>query len=166
MRREGKQILRQTDANSCLVCSLLFIIEKNTGQRFSESDERQLYFSSFGRCRESFVLSYLLAFKDCFPSLDITLTVDNEHYKKYLEELNDGEIQIDANTITIELIRDKTLGGPLVVFVDRYFFDHEIHIPHYVVVEDQKSGNFLVNDPWWGKALSKTPFNFKNQSLE
>lgn len=161
MRKEGEEILRQTDANSCLACSLLFTVEKITGQSFSEDDEKQLYLDSFSRCRESFALSYLLAFKERFPNLKITLIVDNEPYRKYLEELNGGKIQIDAKPITTELIKDKALDGPLVVFVDRYFFDHEIHIPHYVVVENQKNGDFSVSDPWRGETLSKTPFQLQ-----
>ena len=158
-REEG--ILRQTDTNSCLPCSLLFVVGKITEQRFSKVDEKQLHLDSFGRCRESFALSYLWAFKERFPDLGITLTVDNEPYRKCLEELNSGKIQIDAKPITMELIKDKASGGPLVIFVDRYFFDYEIHIPHYVVVENQENGDFLVSDPWRGELLSKTPLQLQ-----
>lgn len=154
------EILRQTDANSCLACSLIFVAEKITGQRFSGDDERQLYLDSFGRCRESFALSYLLAFKERSPDLEITMIVDNESYRKYLEGLSGGKIQIKAKPITMELIKDEALDGPLVVFVDRYFFDYEIHIPHYVVVENQ-NGNFLVSDPWQGEIISRTPLQLQ-----
>jgi len=156
MKKEGEEILRQKDANSCLACSLLFVAGKISGQRFSEDDEGQLYLDSFARCRESFVLSYLLAFKERFQNLDITIIVDNEPYRSYLEELSGGKIQIKSKPITTELIRDGASNRPLVVLVDRYFFDYEIHIPHYVVVESQESSDFLVSDPWQGKTLSKT----------
>ena len=161
MRKEGEEILKQVDANSCLACSLLLVVEKITGQRFSKDDEKRLCFNSFGCCRESFVLSYLLAFKERFPDLGITFIVDNEPYRKYLEKLGSGKIQIDAKPITIELIRDEASGRSLVVFVDRYFFDYEIHIPHYVVVENREDGDFLVSDPWQGETLSKTPLQLQ-----
>ncbi|MBU2591895.1 hypothetical protein KKD61_00345 [Patescibacteria group bacterium] len=153
----SREILRQTDANSCLACSLFFVAGKITGQEFSKDDERQLCFDSFGRCRESLVLSYLWAFMEHFPNLDVTITVDNEFYEDYLKRLVAEKIEIESSPVTIGLIRSEASKGPLIVLVDRYFFDYEIHIPHYIVVENQGENNFSVADPWQGKTVSVNP---------
>ena len=151
-----KEILKQTDANSCLACCLLFIAGEIIGQRFSRDDERRLAIESFGLCRENFAMSYFLAFKKLFPELRATITIDNEPYREYLEGLSNGGIRIETEPITMELIQDNALSGPLILCVDRYFFDYEIHIPHYVVVRNQGNNNFLVSDPWRGEALPKS----------
>lgn len=154
---KSREILRQTDANSCLACSLLFVVGKITEQEFSEDDERQLCLDSFGQCRENFVLSYLWAFMKRFPNFNVTIAVDNEPYKNYLKRLADEKIGIETSPITVEFIRSEASKGPLIVLIDKYFFDYEIHTPHYVVVENQGENNFLVADPWQGKTVSVTP---------
>lgn len=151
------EILRQQDANSCLACSLLFVAGRITSQKFSETDERQLCFGSFGRCRESFVLSNLSAFRERFPNLDIAVIVDNKPYEEYLKRLSAGRIPIRTSAINIELIKNETSKGPIIVLVDKYFFDGEIHTPHYVVVENSEGDNFSVADPWRGETIRVTP---------
>jgi len=150
------RILRQEDANTCLACSLLFVVGKMKGQIFSVEDERRLYLNSFGRHRESFALSYLVTIQEYFPDLIVTLTVDSKSYRDYLRDLSKKAIQIEARPITIELVRNESVGGSLIVLVDRYFFDYEIHIPHYIVVEKGEGDKFRVDDPWSGKTLSMT----------
>ncbi len=158
MSEESIKILRQADANSCLGYALFYVAGKITGQMFSEDDERQLYLDSFSCCRESFALSYLLAFKKRFPDLDVTVIVDNEPYGDYLAGLSGNSIKIQSKPITIELVRSEALTKPLILFVDKYFLDYEIHIPHYIVVENKdKSDNFLVSDPWRGGTLLMMP---------
>src|SRR3990167_10869847 len=104
----SEKILKQTDANSCLACCLLFIAGEITGQRFSGDDERRLAIESFGLCRESFALSYLLAFKKQFPELGVTIIVDNELYRDYLDALTCGKIRTEAKPITMDLIAKET----------------------------------------------------------
>lgn len=149
-------ILKQTDANSCLACSLLFVIGKMSGQMFSQEDERRLHFNSFGRCRESFALSYLLTIQEYFPDLSVTILVENESYRDYLKGLGRETIEVEICPATIELLGNEVLREPVVVLVDRYFFDYEIHIPHYIVVEKGEDDKFRVHDPWNGKVLLMT----------
>ena len=136
---------------------MFFIAGEITGQRFSGDDERRLAIESFGLCREIFVLSYLLAFKKRFPDLDVTIIVDNEPHGDYLEKLSGNLINIESRPVTTELVRDEALRKSIILFVDKYFLDYEIHIPHYVVVKSKdERDNFFVSDPWRGGTLLMT----------
>jgi len=155
------EILKQADANSCLACSLLYVIgEEVTGQEFLRENERQLFFDSFGKCRESFVLSHVLALSERFPNLNTTLFVDNEPYGDYLRGLVNERVQIESEPVSLELIKNESKKQPLVVLVDRYFFDYEIHIPHYVAAE-QEGEDFSVADPWDGEIKIISPLQLQ-----
>lgn len=154
----SKKILKQTDANTCLACVFLYVVEWLSGQKFSSEDEQQLYSDSFGKCRESFALSYTLAFVERFPNFKVKITTNNEFFggylKKLLPENQQTQVKIETFPITLELIRKKVAENPLILMVDKYFLDHEIHIPHYIVVIAQEGENFFISDPWEGKNIS------------
>jgi ABC-type bacteriocin/lantibiotic exporter with double-glycine peptidase domain len=86
-------------------------------------------------------------------------------YFLLLEKLQDKNFQekrveIKSEPVFLELIKDESEEQPLVVLVDRYFFDYEIHIPHYVIVE-RKGENFSVADPWDGEIKTMSPLQLQ-----
>ena len=87
----------------------------------------------------------------------MTIIVDNEPHGDYLEKLSGNLINIESRPVTTELVRDEALRKSIILFVDKYFLDYEIHIPHYVVVKSKdERDNFFVSDPWRGGTLLMT----------
>lgn len=169
MKGRKREILRQSDANTCLACCFIFVLEHLRGGEFSSEErqelERKFYESSFGKCRESFLLSYLLALLEKFPRARAKVTFGDEFSQKYFEEVNGvsrEQLSFATSLITPKFLKDKIGEKPLVAFVDKYFLDEGIHIPHYVVLTRNKtSENFQVADPWSGNIFEMTPLQVR-----
>ena len=146
-----KETLRQNDNQTCLPnCLLIGFSYLFPEDRLDYAVlERELFIASYGVCRESYVLTHCITFSRRFPSVIVQVLVDSPEYVEALSKLNTEEnVNIQQQEITLDWIKMKAREAPVIVSVDKYPFNHEVHTPHFLNIHRDESGQFMIADPF------------------
>lgn len=132
---------------------------------FTEIEESDLALRGSKRVHQFYVAGIPLEFVKKYDS-QINVFVDNKYFANILGDIfsSDKRISVIQEKITIPLIKDLLINGPLICHIDDHSLGDYSHASHFIVLEQATDKFVQIIDPWTGKRR-KITFSKLDESI-
>ncbi len=139
---------KQTLSHSCLAACMLMLRE----QLFTVEEEIELAFRGSKREHQFYVAGIPLEFAQQYDN-QVSVYVDNKYFANILRSIfSQGKrIRTIQRKITLQLIKDLIIDGPLICHIDNHTLGDSSHSSHFIILEKATDKLVQIIDPWTGK---------------
>ncbi len=98
----------------------------------------------------SFLVNQLNYFANKYK-FDLEVFIENKPYCQSLQKAASKRLTLKCKKIDPKLLRSKLKNGPVVIYVDNFFFHKTVHAPHFFLVTSARQDAYTIVDSWDGK---------------
>ncbi|MBI2578534.1 MAG: hypothetical protein HYW26_02360 [Candidatus Aenigmarchaeota archaeon] len=138
---------RQTTYETCLACALFYSVKiKPTKNRELKVINYSLRFS-----KNSFALGHLEYFTRKYNRKLKLFLESKTLFSSWSKIKFNKKIDLVHAKINLDFVSKNLKYGPVILYLDCFVFQNNVHYPHYIVLIDENAGKYKLYDPWDGK---------------
>lgn len=148
------KVIRQSTYETCLACCLLMMVGK------TKKDEIEIW-------RHGWKFNYLIGQLNYVASKygkTFEVYVENKYYFNQLQKQKGKGVKLMQMKIDAKLLSALLEDGKVIVYLDNYYLQKILHVPHFILATKKSEGNIEMVDPYDGK-LEKIPTKIISKAI-
>lgn len=146
MRDKNMRVIKQSTYETCLACCLIMMAGK------ARKDEIAIWQHGW---KFNYLIGQLNYVADKYDD-GTEVYVENKYYFNQLRRQKGNRVKLINRKIDVKLLSRLLKNGKVIIYLDNYYLQKILHVPHFVLAIRQLKDKFEIADPYDGK-LKKIP---------